>query len=75
VYERNDSLLIAYASWAKDEVSMALNIDWNKTGMMPDDVQITMPSVDGLQAGRKHIDLKDMKVPAGGGGIILITKK
>lgn len=75
VYQRPDSLLIAYASWAKNEEQVTLHIDWNKIGMIPDHVQITAPAIKNFQPEREYSTLKDITVPVGGGGIILIKKR
>lgn len=75
VYERQDSLLIAYASWAKDQVTLTLDVDWKKLGINPADIQITAPYIKNFQEESVYSDLKNINVSAGGGGIILIKKK
>ncbi len=75
VYERPDSLLIAYASWAKNEARVTLKVNWNKLGMEPENVQITAPAIENFQPGKKYANLTGLKVPVGGGGIILVKKQ
>lgn len=75
VYERKDSLLIAYASWAKNEVGVNLRIDWNKIGMTKDQVQITAPEIENFQLEKMYSNLENIDVPVGKGGILIIKKK
>lgn len=75
VYKRPDSLLIAYASWAKNDVQVTLHIDWNRIGMAPDQVKITAPAMENFQQEREYSTLENITVPVGKGGIILIRKK
>jgi hypothetical protein len=49
--------------------------DWKKLGMNSGDIQITAPYIKNFQAGRVYSDLKNINVPVGGGGILLIKKK
>jgi hypothetical protein len=51
--------LIAYASWANNKGKVTLHVDWDKTGMAPDTVEIN--------------DI--ISVPVGRRGIILSKKK
>lgn len=75
VYERPNSLLIAFASWAKKEVKVTLQVDWTKIGVAPNDVRIIAPEIKNFQHQKAYSDLKDIDVPVGKGGIILIKKK
>jgi hypothetical protein len=75
VYERPDSLLIAYASWAKNDTRVTLHVDWNKLGMAADDVRITTPAIKNFQSYKTYSNLRNIDVPAGKGGIILIKKR
>jgi hypothetical protein len=47
-YVRDDRLLVAIASWAKDTVRVKLDIDWAKIGWRPED-SIWMPGIEGYQ--------------------------
>lgn len=46
----------------------------SKIGITPDHVQITAPTIENFQPQKTYLDLKDINVPVGGGGIILIKK-
>lgn len=78
VYQKNDKILIAYASWAKKDVTIQLQLNMASLGMDPDKIEITAPEVKGLQVGRQFTSYKDLNhlnVSAGKGGFIIITKK
>jgi hypothetical protein len=75
VYRHHDSLLVAYASWAKEDLHIRLDPDWKALQMDPARVSITSPAVEGFQEQRVYSDMGDITVPAGKGGIIIIKKK
>lgn len=75
VYRRPDRLLIAYASWAGEDVHVRLEPDWKKLELDPAQVSISSPAIDGFQERHDYRDLEEIAVPAGKGGIILIKKK
>lgn len=76
VYKRPYSLLIAYASWANNKGKVTLHVDWDKTGMASDAVEITAPAIERFQPQKTYSDLNDISsVPVGRRGIILIKKK
>ncbi len=75
VYRKPGKLLIAYASWAKDNVSVRLDLDWKALKMDPGNVTIHAPSVEGLQEGQEYSGLENISVPAGKGGLIVIENK
>jgi hypothetical protein len=47
-YIRDDRLLVAIASWAKDTVRVKLDIDWAKVGWRPED-GVWVPGIPGFQ--------------------------
>lgn len=47
-YVKDDGLLVAVASWAKDTVRVKLDIDWAKIGWRPED-SIWVPGIEGYQ--------------------------
>ncbi|MDP4130406.1 MAG: DUF6067 family protein, partial [Bacteroidota bacterium] len=47
-YIKNDRMLIALASWAKDPVQVRLNINWNKIGWKPEE-SLTAPAIENYQ--------------------------
>lgn len=52
VYQKNGKSLISIASWADENVEVALNIDWKKLGIDPSKATITAPEVRNFQHAR-----------------------
>jgi len=75
VYKRPDKLLIAYASWAKEDVHIKLDIDWKQLKIDPDQMSMKAPSIQNFQEEHLYNTLDDITVPVGKGGIIIIEKK
>ena len=75
VYQKEDKLLIVYASWAKEDVHIRLSPDWKALKMRPAEVSILAPALSGLQEKQEYANLDDINVPAGKGGFIIISKK
>ena len=75
VYQKEDKLLIVYASWAKDDVHIRLLPNWTALKMNPAAVAVYAPAVNNLQEKQEHLNLEDIHVPAGKGGFIIISKK
>jgi uncharacterized protein YigE (DUF2233 family) len=75
VYQQQDSLLIVYASWAKEHVQIQLTPDWNALKMKPAQVSIVAPAVAGLQEKQEYTNLEKIDVSPGKGGFIIISKK
>jgi len=75
VYRQADKILIAYASWAKQDVHIKLDINWKAVNLQPGQVSIKTPSVQAFQEAHLYSNLDDVTVPAGKGGIIIIEKK
>lgn len=75
VYQKEDKLLIVYASWAKEDCHIRLSPNWNALKMAPAAVSIYAPAVNRLQEKQVYNNLDDLHVPAGKGGFIIIAKK
>jgi len=75
VYRRADKILIAYASWAKQDVQMKLEINWKELNLDSGQVSIEAPSIQNFQEEHLYRSLDNIMVPVGKGGIIIIKKK
>lgn len=75
VYQKQDKVLIAYASWAKEDVNIKLDVNWKELNLDPGQVNIDAPSIQNFQGGHIYNTLDDITVPVGKGGIIIIEKK
>ena len=49
VYKKEDKVLVSIGSWASDDTSIKLNIDWKKLGMDPKKAKITAPEIKDFQ--------------------------
>ncbi len=73
VYQKNGKSLISIASWADEDVDVALKIDWKKLGIDPSKATITAPAMKNFQPGRTF--KIDEKIPVEKGkGWMLIVK-
>src|SRR6185437_6392712 len=75
VYRRADKILIAYASWAKQDMQMKLEINWKELNLDSRQVSIEAPSIQNFQEEHLYRSLDNIRVPVGKGGIIIIKKK
>ncbi|KAA9034366.1 hypothetical protein FW778_22635 [Ginsengibacter hankyongi] len=75
VYRRSDKILIAYASWATQDIHIKLDINWKSVNLNATQVGIRAPSIRDFQEAHFYNNLDDVVVPAGKGGIIIIQKK
>jgi hypothetical protein len=53
VYKKDKKVMIAIASWADNDTSIKLKIDWAALGIDPAKVSITAPEINNFQPGRK----------------------
>ncbi len=74
VYKKKGAALISIASWAPENVSVQLQIDWNKLGLDPSKVSITAPEIKNFQASRTFT-LKDAVPVEKGKGWLLIVRE
>jgi hypothetical protein len=72
VYKKPGAAMIAVASWAKEDTKVNLNIDWQKLGIDPSKVKITIPAIPGYQEAQIVSENKELLVPKGKGFIVLI---
>jgi len=75
VYQKQDRMLIAYASWANQDVHIKLDINWKQLNLDAQQVSMKAPSIQNFQEEHLYQNLNDITVPVGKGGIIIIEKK
>jgi hypothetical protein len=75
VYKKNGAALLSIASWAANDVSVKLNIDWKKLGMDPASVIITAPEMQNFQPGRTFGVDETIPVAKNKGWLLIIKSK
>ncbi len=72
-YVGDGKVLVVLASWADDDRSVRLDIDWTTLGMDgPDGAEFAVPAVDGLQASALIPATDPVPVPANEGVFLLV---
>ncbi len=77
VYQKNGKGLVAVASWAKDETTVQLMIDWQKLALIGLDkhkATLSAPSIEGMQDGRSFAPDQPISIEPGKGCLILIAQ-
>ncbi len=72
VYKKNGSALVSIASWAANDTTVKLNIDWNKLGIDPSKATITAPEVKNFQPARSFLPGDEIPVEKGKGWLLII---
>ncbi|KQC02339.1 glycoside hydrolase domain-containing protein [Pedobacter sp. Hv1] len=75
VYQKQGSALVAIASWADQDVKVALTIDWKKLGIDPAKASIVVPEVQNFQVGANLTAQSELTIPKGKGLLIVIKEK
>ncbi|MCS7224696.1 MAG: DUF6067 family protein [Armatimonadetes bacterium] len=73
VYLRQKRALIAIASWAKEDVSVRLQIDWKRLGMEPEKCRLVAPSIALFQPPQTFLPDQPITVPAGKGWLLILV--
>ena len=75
LYRRPGKVMLAYASWGNRDREVRLDVDWKQLGMDPERVSISAPYIAQFQEQQQYAPagLEHLSVPAGKGGIIVIT--
>ncbi len=74
VYRRKDKSLIALASWAKQEVQVRLQIDWNALGLHPERCRLVAPPVRYMQSPARFSPEQPIPVAAGKGWLLVLEE-
>jgi hypothetical protein len=75
VYKKDKSALVAIASWATDDTTIRLKIDWKALGIDPANATITAPEVKNFQPAANFKEGQDINVPKGKGWMLVIKEK
>jgi len=73
IYVKNKKVMIAIASWAADDTTVKLNIDWKALGIDPAKAKLTAPEITNFQPA-KEFGVNDEIPVAKGKGWLLILK-
>jgi hypothetical protein len=74
VYKKAGAAMISIASWAAENTSVMLNIDWKKLGIDPAKATITAPGIRNFQPGRSFRADESIPVEKNKGWIIIIKE-
>ncbi|NSW79118.1 MAG: hypothetical protein HPY54_08805 [Chthonomonadetes bacterium] len=72
VYRREGRSLIALASWAKQDVQVRLQVDWNALGIRPERCRITAPAIPHVQPFARFSSNEPIPVPTGKGWLLIL---
>jgi hypothetical protein len=75
VYQRRDATLVAVASWARDPVSVQLDIDWQALGLKADECAVTAPEVAGFQSAAEFGIGESVPIEPGRGLLLVMEKR
>ena len=74
VYRRPGHSFIALGSWADQEVSVQLAVDWKALGLSPDKVSLRAPAMKGFQPAQTWKAGEPIRVPAGQGWFLVVDE-
>ncbi len=72
VYQKEGKVMIAIASWAADDTTIQLDIDWQKLGLDPKRVRLYAPSIDKFQSEGSYNWHDQIPVEKNKGRILII---
>lgn len=72
IYKKQGKVLVSIASWAADDVSIKLKINWKALGINPVTASITAPEVKNFQHAERFKDGEEIKVEKGKGWLLVI---
>jgi len=72
VYKKKGSALISLASWAKDPVSVTLEIDWGALEQQPQNAKLTAPPIPGFQEAKSFSTNERIPVDPGKGWLLIL---
>ena len=73
VYQKPGAVLIALASWAAQTETIKLVIDWEKLGLNPANVSLSLPAIKNFQEGETLTAQSELSIPKGK-GLLLVLK-
>lgn len=72
VYKKEGKALVSIASWASDDTTINLNIDWKALGIDPDKAKITAPEIKDFQPAAVFGTADDIPVKKNRGWLLII---
>jgi Family of unknown function (DUF6067) len=75
IYKKDKRVLVSIASWATDDATIRLQIDWKALGIDPAKASIIAPDVKNFQPAASFTDGQDIKVEKGKGWMLVIREK
>lgn len=75
VYQKNDRVMVALASWYDVNKELWLNVDWETIGMKRDEVIYHAPYVENFQEEKTFSPWERIHLDAGKGMVLFIEKK
>ena len=72
VYKQKGKTMVALASWAEDDVSIDLTIDWLKLGLDAAKVKIVAPGIDHFQSIGNYPEGKSIPIEKGKGLLLIL---
>jgi len=69
-----DATLVALASWAKQAVSLRLQVDWAALGLDPNQTRLEAPAIEHFQTARTFRSDDAIPVPPGQGWLLVLSK-
>ncbi|MFC1725999.1 glycoside hydrolase domain-containing protein [candidate division KSB1 bacterium] len=74
-YVKSGKTLVSIASWAEEDVSVRLNIDWISLGIDPDNAVIEAPAIKDFQNSAQFKPGERIPVPQGKGRLLIISER
>lgn len=72
IYRKNGAVLVSIASWAKEDTTIKLNIDWKALGIDPAKAVITAPDIRNFQKGQVFDKNAEIPVAKNKGWMLII---
>lgn len=72
VYVKDKKVMIAIASWAKDDTKFKLNIDWKALGIDPAKAKLTAPEIKNFQPGSQFSPNDEIPVSKAKGWLLIL---
>jgi len=74
VYQKPGAALVSLASWAEQDTTVQLKIDWTRLGIDPAKATITAPEMKNFQPGRTFRVDEAVPVQKGRGWLLVIKQ-
>jgi len=72
---KGEKTMISIATWAENDDTVNLNIDWDALGLNPENTELIAPEIEAFQTRKVWEPNESIVVPKGKGYLIIIHKK